>query len=116
MLSTYEPTIVLAKIDGSTEENKKTAERFDITGYPTIVILQNYGKDIHDYAGPRDAHGIVTTLRRLVAPPSIEIKTVKDALSHIDEEKISIASTFNIFYIIHLFFFSSGRPLLTSFV
>lgn len=93
-MSTHEPPIVLAKIDGSAEENKELADKFSITGYPTIVILQNGGSDYHDYAGPRDADGIVRTLKRLIGPPSIEIKTDTDALSLIDEKKISIVNAF----------------------
>ncbi|KAI3717608.1 hypothetical protein L1987_69335 [Smallanthus sonchifolius] len=81
LLSTYEPPIVLGKIDASAEENKQVVDQFQVTGYPTIVILQNGGRDIHDYTGPRDADGIVRTLKRLIGPPSTEIKTATDAIS-----------------------------------
>ncbi|KAF5763223.1 putative protein disulfide-isomerase [Helianthus annuus] len=97
LLSTHDPPIVLAKMDGSAEENKEVADRFEVTGYPTIVVLQNGGRDFHDYAGPREADGIVRTLKRLVCPPSTEIKTAADALSLIDKEKISIVGIFSTF-------------------
>nr|XP_043621577.1 protein disulfide-isomerase-like [Erigeron canadensis] len=97
VLSTREPRIVLAKIDGSVEENKELRHQFEITGYPTIVILQNGGTDFHYYAGPRDADGIVKSLKRLIAPPSIEIKTATDTLSLINEEKLSIVGIFPMF-------------------
>nr|GEX63550.1 PDI-like 1-1 [Tanacetum cinerariifolium] len=57
VLSTHQPPIVLAKIDGSARENKEISREFEIKGYPTIVILQNGGRDFHYYAGPRDAYG-----------------------------------------------------------
>ncbi|KAI7743541.1 hypothetical protein M8C21_000740, partial [Ambrosia artemisiifolia] len=68
LLSTHEPPIVLAKMDGSAEENKEVADRFHITGYPTIVALQNEGRHFHYYTGPREADDIVRTLKRLVCP------------------------------------------------
>ncbi|KAI3825291.1 hypothetical protein L1987_06772 [Smallanthus sonchifolius] len=97
LLSTHEPPTVLGKIDASAEENKQVVDQFQITGYPTIVILQNGGRDIHDYTGPREADGIVRTLKRLIGPPSTEIKTATDSLSLIGEEKISIVGIFPIF-------------------
>ncbi|PWA41374.1 PDI-like 1-1 [Artemisia annua] len=97
VLSTHEPPIVMAKIDGSAQENKEISREFEITGYPTIVILQNGGRDFHYYAGPRDVDGLVKTLERLIRPPSIEIKTTSDALAFIDDEKISIVGIFPTF-------------------
>ena len=112
MLSTHEPPIVMAKIDGSAQEIKEISREFEITGYPTIVILQNGGRDFHYYAGPRDADGLVRTLERLISPPSIEIKTASEALTLIDDEKISIVSLFSlILYNPYKFF--SGNLLVT---
>ncbi|PWA61461.1 PDI-like 1-1 [Artemisia annua] len=100
VLSTHESPIVMAKIDGSAQENKEISReifKFEMISYPTIVILQNGGRDFHYYAGPRDADGLVTTLERLISPPSIEIKTASEALTLIDDEKISIVGIFPTF-------------------
>lgn len=42
-------------------------------GYPTIRILRDRGARSHNYAGPRDAAGIVAYLKRQAGPASVEI-------------------------------------------
>ncbi|XP_071700475.1 protein disulfide-isomerase-like [Rutidosis leptorrhynchoides] len=98
VLSTHEPPIVMAKIDDSADENKELADKFEVTGYPIIVISQNNGRDFYDYVGPKDADGIVRTLERFIDPSSIELKTDADAFRLIDEKKISIVGIFHKFY------------------
>ncbi|XP_076955844.1 protein disulfide-isomerase-like [Bidens hawaiensis] len=97
LLSDHDPPIVLAKIDGSADDNKELADQFDVTGYPTIVVLKNGVTGFNYYAGPRKADGIVTTLKRLIRHPSTEIKNVTHAMSLIDGDRISVVGMFPIF-------------------
>ncbi|KAJ4965892.1 hypothetical protein NE237_017741 [Protea cynaroides] len=97
ILSSHDPPVVLAKVDANDEANKGLANDFDISGYPTIKILRNGGKNVQDYKGPRDAEGIVTYLKKLAGPASAEIKSVEDAGNLIDDKKIFIVGVFSEF-------------------
>lgn len=54
------PPTILAKVDA--DRQKDLAERFGISGYPTIKIFQN-GKD-EEYDGPREARGIISFVKK----------------------------------------------------
>lgn len=91
-MSSHDPPIILAKIDGSVDSNRELASNYKIQGFPTIKILRDGGKNIQDYRGPRDADGIVAYLKRQVGPASVEIKSAEDASNLIEGKKISIVS------------------------
>uniref|UniRef100_A0A0E0K124 protein disulfide-isomerase n=1 Tax=Oryza punctata TaxID=4537 RepID=A0A0E0K124_ORYPU len=74
-LRSHDPPIVLAKVDASADRNRDLAGKHDVQGYPTIRILRGRGASSHDYAGPRDAAGIVAYLKRQAGPASVEIAT-----------------------------------------
>ncbi|KAI8531353.1 hypothetical protein RHMOL_Rhmol11G0129900 [Rhododendron molle] len=94
LLSSNDPPVILAKVDANEEKNKGLASEFDISGFPTIKILRNGGKDIQDYKGPRDAEGIVAFLKKQSGPASREIKSVEDATALVDDKKIVVVGVF----------------------
>ena len=59
------PPVLLAKVDATSE--KELASRFDIDGYPTLLIFE-HSFTPQAYAGPRTAEGIVEYLRSWKAP------------------------------------------------
>lgn len=94
VLSSYEPPVVLAKVDASEEVNKEIASEQDIKGFPTLKIFRDGGKAVQEYKGPRDADGIVAYLKKQSGPASAEIKSVEDAASVIDDKKIVVVGVF----------------------
>ncbi|KAI3795045.1 hypothetical protein L1987_37689 [Smallanthus sonchifolius] len=94
VLSSNEPTIVLAKVDADNEQNKELAKKYEVQGFPTIKIFRNGGEKIQEYNGPREADGIVTYLKKQNGPASLEIKTKEDVESVIDDKKIFILGIF----------------------
>ncbi|XP_018858114.1 protein disulfide-isomerase-like [Juglans regia] len=94
VLSVHDPPVILAKVDANEGENKDLASDFEVKGFPTIKILRNGGKTVQEYKGPRDADGIVDYLKKQSGPASVEIKSVEDASSLIDDKKIFIVGVF----------------------
>ncbi|KAF4386258.1 hypothetical protein G4B88_003475 [Cannabis sativa] len=94
ILSSHDPSVVLAKIDCTEEANKEVASEHDIKGFPTLKIFRNGGKNVQEYKGPREADGIVEYLKKQSGPASAEIKTVEDASGIIDDKKIVIVGVF----------------------
>ncbi|KAK4490118.1 hypothetical protein RD792_000775 [Penstemon davidsonii] len=94
ILSTIDPTVVLAKIDASEEQNKVLASEFEIRGFPTLRVLRYGGSVVEEYKGPRDAEGIVTYVKKQSGPASIEIKSPEYANSVIDDNKILVVGVF----------------------
>lgn len=65
-LKQVESPIKLAKIDATVE--KKLSERFEVKGYPTLLIFRN-GKHF-SYKGPREENGIVDYMKQMQQLPS----------------------------------------------
>ena len=91
-LSKHDPPIVLAKVDANEEKNRPLATKYEIQGFPTIMIFRNQGKNIQEYKGPREADGIVYYLRKQVGPASKELKSPEDVATHFDDKKTYIVS------------------------
>lgn len=109
-MSSHDPPVILAKVDANEEENKQLASEYEVSGFPTLKILRNGGKNMQDYKGPRDADGIVAYLKKQSGPASAEIKSVEDASSLIGDKKIVIVSaSWTIFVFLY------GCKLLLSF-
>jgi protein disulfide isomerase family A protein 3 len=72
-----DPPVTLAQVD-CTEGGKGTCGRFEVRGYPTVKIFKG-GELSSDYNGPREAGGIVKTMKSQVGPASKECKTVAEA-------------------------------------
>merc|ERR1712088_809125 len=60
----------LAKIDCTVE--KALATKYGVKGYPTLKFFKN-GKPV-DYAGPREAAGIVSWLEKKPGPPAVPVE------------------------------------------
>ncbi|KAG7262942.1 hypothetical protein CRUP_008722 [Coryphaenoides rupestris] len=67
------PPIPLAKVDAT--EQPEVAQRFDVTGYPTLKIFRK-GKAF-DYNGPRETFGIVEHMIEQSGPPSKPVQAAK---------------------------------------
>ena len=91
-MSSHDPPIILGKVDANEESNRDLATQFEISGFPTIKILRNGGKDVVDYKGPREADGIVSYLKKQAGPASVEIKSLEDAGSLVEDKKIFVVS------------------------
>lgn len=102
-MSQNDPPIVLAKVDANEEGNKEIATEFEISGFPTIKIFRNGGKISSEYKGPREADGIVAYLKKQSGPASAEIKSVEDASSLIDDQKIVIVCAQSCLFSVSLF-------------
>ncbi|XP_078440703.1 protein disulfide-isomerase-like [Wolffia australiana] len=94
ILSEHDPPIVLAKVDASDESNKDLATEYNIGGFPTLKVFKKKGATVSDYQGPREADGIVEHLKKLMGPPSIEIKSSEDVTATFDDKKIYIIGVF----------------------
>ncbi|KMT13996.1 hypothetical protein BVRB_4g078270 [Beta vulgaris subsp. vulgaris] len=95
-LSKHDPPITLAKVDLTIEENNEHFKsKFDIKGYPTLKIIRNGGKIVHDYKNPPlAADDIIQYVKKQLGPASAEIKSIDDAAKIIDEKKIFIVGVF----------------------
>jgi len=60
-----EPPVALAKVDCTVET--KICGKYSVSGYPTLKIFKN-GEFAEDYNGPREADGIVSTMRSKAGP------------------------------------------------
>ena len=92
ILSKHDPPVVLAKVDASEESNKALAAKYDVKGYPNLIIFRNEGKNLQDYKGPRDAEGIVSYLKKQAGPPSAEVKSPDDLENLFNNKKVYIVS------------------------
>ncbi|CBI21618.3 unnamed protein product, partial [Vitis vinifera] len=94
VLSSHDPPIILAKVNGDDAANRQLGQKFDIKGFPTLFIVKDGGKKVQEYNGPPDADGIVNYLKRQLGPASTEIKSSEDAATFIDEKGVAIVGVF----------------------
>ncbi|XP_031839157.1 disulfide-isomerase A3 [Nomia melanderi] len=103
MLLGSDPPITLAKVD-CTENGKETCNKHSVNGYPTLKIFSK--KDfVSDYNGPREAAGIVKTIKALVGPASKELTSENCLKSFLESDEVSVVG----------FFEKDDSPLATSF-
>lgn len=70
-----EDKILLAKVDCT--EEAELCGRFEVQGYPTLIIFRN-GEKSADYDGPREAAGIVSHMRAQSGPSMKIVKTSEE--------------------------------------
>ena len=68
----------LARVDATVE--KELAKRFEVTGYPTLMIFASGGREQWEYAGPRTKPALVSLLERMQRPAVEEIADDKASL------------------------------------
>ncbi|XP_020251222.1 protein disulfide isomerase-like 1-1, partial [Asparagus officinalis] len=90
VLSKHDPPVVLAKVDANDEVNRELATKYEVSGFPTLKIFRDEGKNIQEYKGPRDADGIVEYLKKQVGPASAEVKSSDDVADLINDKKVII--------------------------
>jgi protein disulfide-isomerase A1 len=69
VLSKHDPPYVLAKLDAT--ENKASAEKYGIQGFPTLFYFINGNK--MEYTGGRTKDTIVEWILKKSGPPSTEL-------------------------------------------
>ncbi|XP_020274383.1 LOW QUALITY PROTEIN: protein disulfide-isomerase-like [Asparagus officinalis] len=94
VLSKHDPPVVLAKVDANDEVNRELATKYEVSGFPTLKIFRDEGKNIQEYKGPRDADGIVEYLKKQVGPASAEVKSSDDVANLINDKKVIIVGIF----------------------
>jgi len=74
-LAQNDPPVALAKVDCTVETN--TCNKFSVSGYPTLKIFKN-GEVAEDYNGPREAAGIVSTMKSKAGPAYRVLNTLAE--------------------------------------
>ena len=74
-LKKNDPPVSLVKVD-CVGEGKDTCSKNGVSGYPTLKVFRN-GELQKDYDGPREASGIVSTMRKQAGPSSKEVTDVE---------------------------------------
>ena len=87
--------VTLAKADATLASNKELSERFGVRGYPTLKMFVGHSADApRDYAGPREADGIVTYLTKQSGPASVELKSAAEAEALVASEDVLVVGIF----------------------
>lgn len=94
VLRDHDPPLVLAKVDAYDERNKDIKDKYQVHAYPTLKIIENGGKDVRGYGGPRDADGIVEYLKKQVGPASIELSSAEAAQASIGDKGVILVGVF----------------------
>jgi len=89
-LKAHDDTIALAKLDAT--EEKDTAARFDIKGFPTLKWFID-GEEAMDYSGGRTAPEIVNWIKKKTGPPSI----ILEDTASLDKAKEEVTAVFGYF-------------------
>ena len=74
-LKNEDPAVPLIKVDCTTSQD--TCSKHGVSGYPSLKVFRN-GEVAKDYSGPREADGIVRSMRTEAGPSSRELKSSSD--------------------------------------
>ncbi|XP_072004499.1 protein disulfide-isomerase A3 [Engystomops pustulosus] len=88
-------TVSLAKVDCTANSN--TCNKYGVSGYPTLKIFRN-GEESGAYDGPRNADGIVSTLKKQAGPASVDLKSVEEFDKFISDTDASVVGFFRSLY------------------
>lgn len=87
-----DPPVALAKVDCTVET--KTCGKYGVNGYPTLKIFKN-GEVAEDYNGPREADGIVATMRSKAGPSYRVLETLADYEKFLSNNDYGIVGYFD---------------------
>lgn len=87
-----DPPVALAKIDCTVET--KICGKYGVSGYPTLKIFKN-GEFAEDYNGPREAGGIVSTMRSKAGPSYRVLESLADYEKFLGHSDHSIIGYFD---------------------
>jgi protein disulfide isomerase family A protein 3 len=91
-LAQNDPPVTLAKVDCTVET--KTCSKYGVSGYPTLKIFKN-GEVAEDYNGPREANGIVATMKSKAGPAYRVLETLADYEKFLSNNDYSIVGYFD---------------------
>jgi len=91
-LAKNDPPVALAKVDCTVET--KTCSKYGVSGYPTLKIFKN-GDVAEDYNGPREADGIVSTMRSKAGPSYRVLESLADYEKFLEHNDHSIIGYFD---------------------
>ncbi|UJR10281.1 hypothetical protein I4U23_014488 [Adineta vaga] len=91
-LGKNDPPVPLAKVDCTVET--KTCTKYGVSGYPTLKIFKN-GEVAEDYNGPREADGIVSTMRSKAGPSYRVLQNLADYEKYLEHNDHSIIGYFD---------------------
>jgi len=90
VLKANDPPVALVQVD-CTAGGEATCGRFQVSGYPTVKIFRN-GELSQDYAGPREAGGIIKFMKSQVGAASKECKTADDLAALLAKPEVVVVN------------------------
>merc|ERR1712214_210918 len=90
ILAEKDSPIKLGKLDAT--EESKTAEKFEVRGYPTLKFFKN-GKPM-EYGGGRTAETIVSWVEKKTGPPAKALAGADDAKAFVDGKTVAVFGCF----------------------
>eukprot|EP00210_Caulerpa_lentillifera_P009214 g8784.t1 len=89
-------SIILANLDASIEEHKPIAQKYGIMRFPTFKLFKK-GSSIdapEEFDGPRDAEGLVKTLKKAFGPPSVYFSDMEDLKKFAYSDDVTVVGFF----------------------
>merc|ERR1712152_67626 len=90
ILAEKDSPIKLGKLDAT--EESKTAEKFEVRGYPTLKFFKN-GKPM-EYGGGRTAETIVSWVEKKTGPPAKTLANADEAKAFVDGKTVAVIGCF----------------------
>lgn len=90
ILAEKDSPIKLGKLDAT--EESKTAEKFEVRGYPTLKFFKN-GKPM-EYGGGRTAETIVSWVEKKTGPPAKSLANADEAKAFVDGKTVAVIGCF----------------------
>jgi len=87
-----DPPVALVKVDCTVET--KICSKYGVSGYPTLKIFKN-GDFSEDYNGPREADGIISTMRSKAGPSYRVLSSLADYEKYLEHNDHSIIGYFD---------------------
>lgn len=91
-LKKSDPPVALVKVDCTA--NTEVCGKYGVSGYPTLKIFKG-GEMSEDYNGPREADGIVKTMKSKAGPASKELGNNKDCDKFLDSDDYGVVGFFS---------------------